>query len=1155
MTALLQARIAHFARTETCASARSADGTEARSGALADEERVAQRRTGELALLGVWQVHAALRATEPAPAPERGTERAPLLGARDLAMLRRLVSVAFTWLVGPAVEEYDAAYVKLHAEAAPAAARFSDADADVRDDAQAAQALAHVAQTLERLFAPQSAAAADGAGAALPLSAVATTDVAVLVLRLYLADILRVALRIAFRPGADRAQTAPAEALLRALVAAVPTPAALPALRSAAAPRALQAQQTHTPAYVREQAGRLLSAQLQRPEGVRALLSAVLGASDRDLLEADDPSADDAEGDAHVRKMEGVATVLATPPRGMPRPAYYAQLVPSLLGVLDPAPAPPTTPVHGLHRRAAAFTLMRMHEREADAVHAALDPLLYAPLVGEVAGGAAGQAGGAAPAAGRVDRAVRLLAAAAALAPPSPAYLRFLVTPVVGRLLTLDTFLQRPGRRGAPLAEPDAQALDMLRAEVHDLLHIWLRLACTSEDLDKAVQQATEQTYAWTVGAGGTVHLVPAKEAPRALDTMQALPLEQLARHASGSGGLAGGLADKDNHSADAATHQQLAQSLDLAVQPTRLAALLRGAQRQDLGGALLLSALHSYERVQTQVEANMAPEDVSVGELERRSVLYLQVVYALLDAFGTALLEEDLERVLQFIDFACSDAPTEAAEATDTAPGKRPGGALDEMMHVDATPGVHDPELLTTALSLLLSLLERDTTLRPSAHPMLDVIGSKVERLRDAGDDEVRALAQEASVALAARRRLAGQAGGAGPQRPRSAEVYQEALRHLQDPILPVRAHGLGLLTQLVTRRSDARGASEREVALGEELDPALLPAILDMFLEAIQDDESFLYLNAVRGLAQMAVSWRSQVLRPLVAVYVGGGREQERVKHALSYGRPLTQREADKRLRVGEALVQVLQRLGDAAAANVCEVVDPLLVAVRNPVFPATLRSSFISVLGTCVELAADALAAAGAAAQMVELCVDLVSLESVRRTAPRRERVRGQVSGQDAAGRPVVERLGSDEEEDAAARDASSGIDRDPKQPQLRRAALLLLAVLLRGTRHQLEDHLEAQQRAGPLTDAEQPLSALRLPGGGTLPTLGDSEASAPRGGQRPPPPLVREASLPRIERVCSYVAHEDTDALVRHQAHDCVAEAQQLQAAWLQVAGGS
>ena len=57
-------------------------------------------------------------------------------------------------------------------------------------------------------------------------------------------------------------------------------------------------------------------------------------------------------------------------------------------------------------------------------------------------------------------------------------------------------------------------------------------------------------------------------------------------------------------------------------------------------------------------------------------------------------------------------------------------------------------------------------------------------------------------------------------------------------------------------------------------------------------------------------------------------------------------------------------------------------------------------------------------------------------------------------------------------------------------------------------------------------------------------------------RPGVVVIRLGSaLPRIERVCSYVAHEDTDALVRHQAHDCVAEAQQLQAAWLQVAGGS
>ena len=206
---------------------------------------------------------------------------------------------------------------------------------------------------------------------------------------------------------------------------------------------------------------------------------------------------------------------------------------------------------------------------------------------------------------------------------------------------------------------------------------------------------------------------------------------------------------------------------------------------------------------------------------------------------------------------------------------------------------------------------------------------------------------------------------------KPEYLQVYHEALQYLQDPILPVRAHGLHLLTRLVSRV--ARNHSAK--CYGDELDHALIPEIFDLFLHAIQDDESFLYLNAVQGLAQMAMSWRDAVLRPLMAMYVGGDKTQDGMSHALSYGQELTQRETDQRLRIGEAILQVLQHLGEAVVSELDRIVPPLLTAVRNPLFSATLRSSFISILGTCVEIAPTALAADRSSVHMVHMCTELI------------------------------------------------------------------------------------------------------------------------------------------------------------------------------------
>lgn len=131
-----------------------------------------------------------------------------------------------------------------------------------------------------------------------------------------------------------------------------------------------------------------------------------------------------------------------------------------------------------------------------------------------------------------------------------------------------------------------------------------------------------------------------------------------------------------------------------------------------------------------------------------------------------------------------------------------------------------------------------------------------------------------------------------------KARNTYQQALKLLQDPILPVRAHGLLLLRQLVSHRTAKSPDSY--------VDPALIPSIISIFMQAIQDDDSYMFLNAVQGLVAMVETFGKDVLKGLVAIY------SENLDGLA--GTTLTQNDVDKRIRIGEALSQVVRRLGDA-------------------------------------------------------------------------------------------------------------------------------------------------------------------------------------------------------------------------------------------------
>jgi hypothetical protein len=175
---------------------------------------------------------------------------------------------------------------------------------------------------------------------------------------------------------------------------------------------------------------------------------------------------------------------------------------------------------------------------------------------------------------------------------------------------------------------------------------------------------------------------------------------------------------------------------------------------------------------------------------------------------------------------------------------------------------------------------------------PILAVIGTHVEKLTRHRLATVRTMARNAQLLLSIKHAMgSNRASSSSDTQSSTMEQYQEALRCLQDPLLPVRGHGLIILQGVVKAK---------------DFDRALVPAIMDIFLQALRDDDSFMYLNAVRGLSSLVDGLGKEILATLASAYAAG------VERGSSLQLPKD--ELDRRLRIGEALTQSIKRCGTA-------------------------------------------------------------------------------------------------------------------------------------------------------------------------------------------------------------------------------------------------
>ncbi|KAI8332001.1 hypothetical protein BD560DRAFT_52153 [Blakeslea trispora] len=262
------------------------------------------------------------------------------------------------------------------------------------------------------------------------------------------------------------------------------------------------------------------------------------------------------------------------------------------------------------------------------------------------------------------------------------------------------------------------------------------------------------------------------------------------------------------------------------------------------------------------------------------------------------------------------------------------------------------DIESLILAINLLRAVMHENDELSDQAVQLLQASIDPLKQLEKHPFELVQESVHE--VLLAITSHLSAQAmsnmkGSRDHSLEASKEKYRQAMKSLQDDLLPIRAHGMGMLKEMAL-------AKDPLVSSGDGLSQ-----LLDIFIRLVQDEDSYIYLNAVKGLSAMTDAYGNDIIRKLGAIYSDD------------------QQKLDNRLRIGEALLQTIQRCGDALGKYVHTLIPPLETVLAKRQEDSHLRVSALSILSMACQTCPVALSA-----QMNELIDWVLNILEIEKTA---------------------------------------------------------------------------------------------------------------------------------------------------------------------------
>lgn len=270
-----------------------------------------------------------------------------------------------------------------------------------------------------------------------------------------------------------------------------------------------------------------------------------------------------------------------------------------------------------------------------------------------------------------------------------------------------------------------------------------------------------------------------------------------------------------------------------------------------------------------------------------------------------------------------------------------------------DEEPETDAPQVDTNLVELCLNLLNAMMLELSSNTAALQRIASQREEIQALANSKDERLSAKAMYCLKMLETLTttGQVdlGDDNVDYNNASEVFELAKSSLNDPLIPIRAHGLQLIKKLVEKH-------EKVVDL---------ETALKLCFPQLKDEDSFIYLNAIQCLSACASTFGPNELIP----------------HLLNYYN--STEDIDFALRIGETLTRILQVSAKSLTQEtLSRLLATLLQQVRTGSGQVTtddrLRMSAMSITGLIVGDTPLALTT-GQVSDILDCCLGILRMES--------------------------------------------------------------------------------------------------------------------------------------------------------------------------------
>ncbi|GAN11288.1 transport and Golgi organization protein 6 homolog [Mucor ambiguus] len=389
----------------------------------------------------------------------------------------------------------------------------------------------------------------------------------------------------------------------------------------------------------------------------------------------------------------------------------------------------------------------------------------------------------------------------------------------------------------------------------------------------------------------------------------------------------------------------------ELPIHAGILVEFLQMSDNADLCGDFFVFLLNEYSSLQTR------KQDPKV------ILLTLHLIMGMLDTLGPTILGKPTQ-IISFANnivqdhverlFKKSKQPEKPRSSTvdfTNIVSQQELEDIEDAAHDEQFSVEDDFESLVLAINLIRAVLHENDELSDQAIQLLKASVDPLKQLEKYPFELVQESVNEVLLAITSylsAQKMSGMKQTSGTSLEASKEKYRDAMKSLQDDLLPIRAHGMGMLKEMAL-------AKDPLVSSGEGLDQ-----LLDIFVRLVQDEDSYIYLNAVKGLSAMTDAYGNQIIKKLGDIYSDDKQK------------------LDNRLRIGEALLQTIQRCGDALGKYVNTLVRPLETVLARRNEDSNLRVSALSLLSMACQTCPVALSS-----QMSELIDWVLNILEIEKT----------------------------------------------------------------------------------------------------------------------------------------------------------------------------